>query len=395
MKRLLTLVFLVVTGCVVRERTVVRPVPVSPPPPAPVMVAPPLPVAGSVDFDPYLSPYGTWIVLPGYGRVWQPAVQYVGGSFYPYGSGGHWVYTDAGWVFDSDYPFAWAVFHYGRWTLDPNYGWVWLPGHEWAPAWVSWRFGGPYIGWAPLGPRGDPEFHHNHWLFVETGHFTRGNVHGHAIDERHFHDAVAITRPVHAAVPVGPPPAYITEATREQIRPVPVREVRTSGREIPPPPPPGRVTASGPPPPPPAQATPPPPPPSGRVEPERGIPAPPPARLEPERATPAPPPARMEPERVTPAPPPTRMEPVRPMPPARVEPERVTPAPPPGRIEPVRPMPPPSPPARVTPERPRPSPVIIAAPPPPGSPPVAQPAPTKPKTPPPPPPGKTKRPLPP
>src|SRR5436190_6022006 len=33
---------------------------------------------------------------------------------------------------------------------------VWLPGTDldWGPAWVSWRTGGDYIGWAPLPPRG-------------------------------------------------------------------------------------------------------------------------------------------------------------------------------------------------------------------------------------------------
>jgi hypothetical protein len=33
-----------------------------------------------------------------------------------------------------------------------NVGWVWVPGDEWAPAWVSWRKGGDYVGWAPLPP---------------------------------------------------------------------------------------------------------------------------------------------------------------------------------------------------------------------------------------------------
>jgi hypothetical protein len=33
---------------------------------------------------------------------------------------------------------------------------VWFPGEDldWGPAWVSWRTGGDYIGWAPLPPRG-------------------------------------------------------------------------------------------------------------------------------------------------------------------------------------------------------------------------------------------------
>ena len=34
-----------------------------------------------------------------------------------------------------------------------SYGWVWVPGYEWGPAWVSWRTGGDYVGWAPLAAR--------------------------------------------------------------------------------------------------------------------------------------------------------------------------------------------------------------------------------------------------
>ncbi|HEX4138962.1 MAG TPA: DUF6600 domain-containing protein, partial [Candidatus Methylacidiphilales bacterium] len=29
---------------------------------------------------------------------------------------------------------------------------VWVPGYTWAPAWVSWRYGDGYVGWAPLPP---------------------------------------------------------------------------------------------------------------------------------------------------------------------------------------------------------------------------------------------------
>src|SRR5262249_2194553 len=52
--------------------------------------------------------------------------------------------------------FGWATYHYGRWANLADYGWVWFPGEDldWGPAWVSWRTGGDYIGWAPLPPRG-------------------------------------------------------------------------------------------------------------------------------------------------------------------------------------------------------------------------------------------------
>src|SRR5437773_2233500 len=65
---------------------------------------------------------------------------------------GHWVYTDVGWTWVSEEPFGWATYHYGRWTRLRNIGWVWVPGDEWAPAWVSWRKNNDYVGWAPLPP---------------------------------------------------------------------------------------------------------------------------------------------------------------------------------------------------------------------------------------------------
>jgi hypothetical protein len=49
-------------------------------------------------------------------------------------------------------PWGWAAFHYGRWAFDERLGWVWVPGNTWAPAWVAWRSGQGYIGWAPLAP---------------------------------------------------------------------------------------------------------------------------------------------------------------------------------------------------------------------------------------------------
>ena len=35
---------------------------------------------------------------------------------------------------------------------DPEIGWSWVPGNEWAPSWVSFQEGSDYIGWAPLPP---------------------------------------------------------------------------------------------------------------------------------------------------------------------------------------------------------------------------------------------------
>lgn len=96
-----------------------------------------------------LAPYGQWIDDPQYGYVWAPDA---GNDFRPYYSGGHWVMTEYGNTWVSDYSWGWAPFHYGRWTYDNYYGWVWIPGDQWGPAWVNWRSGGGYYGWAPLGP---------------------------------------------------------------------------------------------------------------------------------------------------------------------------------------------------------------------------------------------------
>ncbi|MBX2905763.1 MAG: hypothetical protein KF744_06985 [Taibaiella sp.] len=96
-----------------------------------------------------LSPYGQWVYDPDFGNVWVPNE---GGDFRPYGSRGQWVMTEYGNTWVSEDPWGWAVYHYGRWTYNPYYGWIWVPGYEWAPAWVSWRYGGGYAGWAPLAP---------------------------------------------------------------------------------------------------------------------------------------------------------------------------------------------------------------------------------------------------
>jgi PAS domain-containing protein len=96
-----------------------------------------------------LTPYGDWVQTASCGWVWYPYDVPIG--WRPY-TGGRWIDTDYGWTFDADAPWGWAVYHYGRWLYDDVYGWVWCPGTEWAPAWVVWRTGGDWIGWAPCPP---------------------------------------------------------------------------------------------------------------------------------------------------------------------------------------------------------------------------------------------------
>jgi hypothetical protein len=105
----------------------------------------------SVDFFYNNLNGGSWVEVGDYGYCWQPDVAASDTSWRPYADG-YWAYTDEGWTWVSYEDFGWATYHYGRWVRLADYGWVWRPGYEWGPAWVSWRFGGGYAGWAPLPP---------------------------------------------------------------------------------------------------------------------------------------------------------------------------------------------------------------------------------------------------
>jgi hypothetical protein len=110
------------------------------------------PARADVSFDvaySNLSQHGSWLVSAQYGHVWQPREYNRGWS--PY-SDGHWVYTDMGWTWVSDYPWGAIPYHYGTWVADPDAGWVWIPGSVWAPSWVVFRTDSDYIGWAPVPP---------------------------------------------------------------------------------------------------------------------------------------------------------------------------------------------------------------------------------------------------
>ena len=121
------------------------------PPPVDVSVGVPTPGA-SINLSTFQEPhasYGEWVTVPSYGQVWRPAGVAAGWRPYYYG---RWEWTNEGWFWVSDEPWGWAAYHYGRWAWDGYYGWVWVPGYEWAPAWVSWRVSGDVVGWAPLAP---------------------------------------------------------------------------------------------------------------------------------------------------------------------------------------------------------------------------------------------------
>ncbi len=149
----------------------------------------PPPGSGGVSFGVFyssLSPYGEWISVGGDMYAWRPTN--VATGWRPY-TEGHWAWTDDGWYWISDEPWGWASYHYGRWYYDDYYGWLWMPGYDWAPAWVEWRYGGDYIGWAPLGPYAvfniNFGIHYrtrwvtpiHYWSFVDCGYITNQHLH--------------------------------------------------------------------------------------------------------------------------------------------------------------------------------------------------------------------------
>ena len=132
------------------DQTAAAPSYVNPPQAAPAEPQPA--VVNNNYFYDTLSPYGSWINLEGYGLCWQPTVVVVNRGWQPYCDRGHWVYTDCGWYWLSDYSWGATTFHYGRWFSHPRWGWCWWPDRVWGPSWVTWRYGGDYCGWAPLPP---------------------------------------------------------------------------------------------------------------------------------------------------------------------------------------------------------------------------------------------------
>jgi hypothetical protein len=192
-------------------------------------------------FHSALSPYGEWVDVPGYGMIWRPYANVVGPDFTPYGTSGHWVYTDAGWMWASGYSWGWAPFHYGNWVYAGG-GWGWVPGRVWAPAWVEWRSGGGYVGWAPAQPVGvvsvtvintQPRY-----CYVQTNNFTQVNVQSHVIVGAQAQVVYAQTQPLpsarvvngHPITPVnaGPQPAVISQATGHPVTAVAVHTVTAS-----------------------------------------------------------------------------------------------------------------------------------------------------------------------
>jgi hypothetical protein len=230
---------------VVQQPAPPQPAPVADPlpPPAPE----PQPEASYQSFYDDLSPYGQWINDPRYGYVWLPEV---GPDFKPYATNGHWVYTDEGWTWASDYTWGWATFHYGRWFFQDGYGWMWVPGNEYAPAWVTWRNNDEYYGWAPMGPGVSFDMAYaggyappaHYWNFVPHQYVGSPYVRNYYVNESRNVVIVNNTTVINHITVVnnnntrnvnygrGPDPVEVGRFTGTTLRPVPVR---MSNRPVP------------------------------------------------------------------------------------------------------------------------------------------------------------------
>ncbi len=228
------------------------------PPQADPAPAPPEEVSYQSFYD-QLSPYGQWIDDPSYGYVWMPNV---GPEFKPYATNGHWVYTDEGWTWASEYPWGWAAFHYGRWFYQDGYGWMWIPGQEWAPAWVSWRNSSDYYGWAPLGPNvsigisvgGGYNPPPHYWSFVPHQYVASPQVNNYYVNEsrnttiinnttvinntvinnnnRNSNNINNNTRINNRSYAGGPSPDDVGRFSGAPLRPVALRESNTPGERV-------------------------------------------------------------------------------------------------------------------------------------------------------------------
>jgi hypothetical protein len=207
-------------------------------------------------FNDSLAPYGTWVDVAGYGRCWRPTVVIYDSSWRPYCDRGHWVYTDYGWYWDSDY--AWGTtFHYGRWFLNPQFGWCWYPDTVWASSWVTFRSGGDYCGWAPLPPfavfRPGAGFYYRGasvgvdfdfglsttcFTFVSADHFCDRRPRAFAVASaeipRVYHQTTIINNfnvDSRFVANRGIPVDHITRVTHRQLEPVHVSALPNAGRE--------------------------------------------------------------------------------------------------------------------------------------------------------------------
>ncbi|MCX7975062.1 MAG: hypothetical protein N3B16_11290 [Candidatus Aminicenantes bacterium] len=194
----------------------------------------------------YLATFGYWVYLSPYGHVWIP--RYVPYNWRPY-THGRWVWTEAGWLWVSNFEWGWLVFHYGRWGWHNRLGWFWVPGTIWAPAWVIWAWSDLYVGWAPIPPeidwipevglaviRIEPPWHG--WIFVEGRYFLTSYLDRYVLPPERNRTILNFTVNKRSLVPRGTTifnegvePSLVSKWTKTEVRKYELREASRPVRE--------------------------------------------------------------------------------------------------------------------------------------------------------------------
>ena len=139
-----------------------------------------------------LDDNGSWVDVPEIGRCWSPNVAYADWRPYSYG---RWGAYSGGLTWVSDEPWGYVTHHYGRWGWGASFGWYWIPGSFYSPAWVAWNWSGGYCGWAPMGYYNNPcswgygAWNGYHaWNVVNANYMNSSNLHTRLVSD---HNVIA------------------------------------------------------------------------------------------------------------------------------------------------------------------------------------------------------------
>lgn len=187
-------------------------------------------------------------VITGY--IWRPSVSITLVDWNPY-TYGRWEYCNFGWIWVSDYQWGWGPYHYGRWWFSNRWGWVWSPGHRWAPSWVSWCHTRNYVGWHPISPRTHWRHHNgiivthpvtpkqkgitNKWTFVDKKDFTKKITKDTKIDLKKNKDLLKDAKMViksNEVYNLGPKKTDLEKNNGEKITTKKVQMTNLSGKPI-------------------------------------------------------------------------------------------------------------------------------------------------------------------
>ncbi|MCE1228550.1 MAG: FecR domain-containing protein [Firmicutes bacterium] len=105
---------------------------------------------------------------------------------------GRWGAYAGGMTWVADEPWGYVTHHYGRWGWTARFGWYWIPGVYYSPAWVAWNSYDSYFGWAPLGYWNSPvtwgygAWGGSYcWNVVHVNHIHYGGLNRHIYSDAH------------------------------------------------------------------------------------------------------------------------------------------------------------------------------------------------------------------